>query len=157
MDSEALVDALDRGGYHITAPRRLVAGLVADRSGHFTALDLVRQAREQRLAVGRATVFRALEVFEKLDLVERLDLPNGEHAYVACGPAHHHHVVCRRCGRGVEVDDLGISAVARAIETTTGYLVETHRVELFGLCPDCRPGTPDAATGPVPARAASPS
>jgi len=112
--------------------------MVAERDSHFTAPELVLEAKRRRLGVGRATVFRALEVFEELGLVERLDLPSGEHAYVVCEPAHHHHVVCQRCGRGTDVEDCGIEDVARQIEAHTGYLVDSHRVELFGLCPECR-------------------
>ena len=135
--SDALGSALDRAGYAVTAPRRAVADLVQQRDGHFTALDLLAEAKRRRLGVGRATVFRALELFEELGLVERLDLPNGEHAYVVCEPAHHHHVVCQRCGRDAEIEDCGIDALAGAIESSTGYLVDLHRIELFGLCPAC--------------------
>jgi Fur family transcriptional regulator, ferric uptake regulator len=136
-DSIPLTTALDDAGYYVTEPRRVVAEMVAERADHFTALDLVGEARRRRLGVGRATVFRALELFEALGLVERLDLPGGDHAYVVCEPVHHHHVICQRCGRGTEVEDCGIDDVARAIEARTGYVVDSHRVELFGLCPDC--------------------
>jgi len=135
---ETFAAALDRAGYSMTEPRRVVANLVGARDGHFTALDLVQDATNRRLGVGRATVFRTLELFGELGLVERLDLPNGEHAYVACEPAHHHHVVCQRCGRSSEIETCGIDEVAAAIETQTGYVVDTHRIELFGLCGDCR-------------------
>ncbi len=135
--SRALTDALGDAGYYVTEPRRAVAGLVAERGDHFTALDLVGEARRRRLGVGRATVFRVLEVFEELGLVERVDLPTGGHAYVVCEPAHHHHVICQRCGAGVEVEDCGMDAVAREVERRTGYVVASHRVELFGLCGGC--------------------
>lgn len=140
-DPETLTRALDRGGYHLTAPRRVVAEMVAARDGRFSAQDLVDEARQGRRGVGRATVFRSLEIFEALGLVERVHMPNGEHAYVACEPAHHHHVVCERCGRSSEVGDLGIRAIARDLEKRTGYLLDSHRIELFGLCPDCRAAT----------------
>src|SRR4029077_476663 len=79
--AEALVTALDDAGYRLTEPRRTVAGLVAAREGHFTAADLVDDARRRRLRIGRATIFRALDVFADLRLVERIDLPDGDHAY----------------------------------------------------------------------------
>lgn len=140
-DPDVLTEALDRAGYHLTAPRRAVAEMVAARPGRFSAQDLVVEAGRGRRGVGRATVFRSLEIFEELGLVERVHLRNGEHAYVACEPAHHHHVVCERCGRSDEVGDLGIKAIARDIERRTGYLIDSHRIELFGLCPACRGGT----------------
>src|SRR3712207_8759004 len=90
MTAEPLVRALDTAGYRLTEPRRAVADLIAGRRGHFTAADLVAEAKARRLDIGRATIFRALELFTELNLVERLDLPNGEHAYVECARAHHH-------------------------------------------------------------------
>jgi Fur family ferric uptake transcriptional regulator len=139
VDDTAIVDAFERAGYRITAPRRAVAELVAGRDGHFTAADLVADARERHLAIGRATVFRSLEVLAGLGVVERLDLPSGDHAYVPCEPAHHHHVVCSRCGRSVavEIDDRRLAAVVRDIGRSTGFAVESHRIELFGVCPAC--------------------
>jgi Fur family transcriptional regulator, ferric uptake regulator len=135
---EPLLAALEGAGYQRTEPRRLVATMVAQHDGHFTAPELVRESRRRGLPVGRATIFRALEVFLGLGLVERLDLPDGEHAYVLCEPAHHHHVVCQRCGRTTEVYDLGLGSVVREVERRTGYAIDSHRVELFGTCPSCQ-------------------
>ncbi len=145
----SIVTALDRAGYRLTEPRRSLALLIADREGHFTAAELVSSARARRLGVGRASVLLTLEVLEELGLVERLDMPSGEHAYVVCEPAHHHHVVCSRCGRTTEIEDAGLRVVVREIARRTGYRVDEHRLELFGLCPAClasQPG-PTSATG----------
>ena len=129
-------------GYRLTEPRRSLAALIADQDGHFTAAELVAAARARRLGVGRATVFRTLEVLEAIGAVERLDLPSGEHAYVGCEPAHHHHVVCSRCGRTSEIDDAGLRSVVREVARQTGYRVDEHRLELFGLCPACLAAQP---------------
>ncbi len=130
--------ALEGAGHRPTGPRRIVAELVADRDGAFTAADLEKAARAQGLRVGRATIFRAIELFEALGVVERVDLPGGDHAYVACVPHHHHHVICSRCGRSTEIGDIGIGALARDVSRRTGYRLDEHRLELFGLCPSCR-------------------
>ena len=121
----------------LTGPRRLLTALIADQDGHFTAAELVSAARARRLGVGRATVFRTLEVLEALGAIERLDLPSGGHAYVGCEPAHHHHVVCSRCGRTSEIADAGLRSVVREVARQTGYRIDEHRLELFGLCPAC--------------------
>ena len=138
MDAAAITDALGAAGYRLTEPRRSLSGLIADWSGHFTAEELLEASRRRRLGIGRATIFRSLDVLAELGVVERLDLPTGEHAYVACEPAHHHHVVCSSCGRATEVGDLGLGETSAAVERATGYRIDTHRLELFGLCPDCR-------------------
>ena len=67
--------ALDRAGYRLTEPRRALAALIADQDGHFTAAELVVAARARRLGIGRATVFRTLEILAEVGAVERLDLP----------------------------------------------------------------------------------
>lgn len=138
VDAAAIVEALEGAGYRLTSPRRALAGLIAARDGHFTAEGLLGESRRRRLGVTRATVFRSLDVLAALGLVERLDLPSGGHAFVACEPAHHHHVVCSSCGRSTEVEDDGLEALAAQIGRQTGYRVDTHRLELFGLCPACR-------------------
>ena len=83
-DPTPIVTALESAGYRLTGPRRSVAALIADQDGHFTATDLIDAARRRHVGVGRATVFRTLDVLEELGSVERLDLPSGEHAYVGC-------------------------------------------------------------------------
>ena len=122
-----------------TAPRRAVAGLIAERHGHFTAADLLSDAMVRDMKIGRATVFRALDLLAERGALERLDLPSGEHAYVACAPQeHHHHVVCRNCGASVEVADSGLQTVVRDIGAQSGYRIDNHRLELYGTCPSCQ-------------------
>jgi Fur family transcriptional regulator, ferric uptake regulator len=129
---------LDDAGYRLTEARRAIADLIERRTGHFTAADLVADARRRRMGIGRATIFRTLDVLAELAAVERIDLPTGEHAYVACEPSHHHHVVCSVCGRSQDIDDAGWRAVVSGIERRTGYRIDDHRLELFGRCPDCQ-------------------
>ncbi len=136
---ESPLVALNRAGYRLTGPRRAVAALIARREGHFTAADLLDDAAGRRPGIGRATIFRTLDALEVAGAIERLDLPSGEHAYIACEPAnHHHHVVCARCGRAADVDDAGLAGVVNRIATESGYRIDEHRLELFGLCPSCQ-------------------
>jgi Fe2+ or Zn2+ uptake regulation protein len=132
-----IATALETAGYRLTAPRRAVADLIAEQDGHFTASDLEVAARRRRLGISRATLFRALDLLIELGVVERLDLPTGEHAYVPCAPAHHHHVVCSRCGRATGVDDCGVAEAVAEIARRSGYRIDSHRLELFGLCRYC--------------------
>jgi Fe2+ or Zn2+ uptake regulation protein len=138
VEPTTIVAALEDAGYRLTAPRRTVAALIAERASHFTAEELLEESRRRRLGVTRATIFRSLDVLSELGVVERLDLPSGDHAFVACEPAHHHHIVCSSCGRSTGVADHGLEGVAAAIGRETGYRVDTHRLELFGLCPTCQ-------------------
>ena len=149
--ANGLVAALEGAGYRLTDPRRAVAEMIAGRDGHFTAADLIDEASRRHPGLGRATVFRALELFASLNLVERVDLPAGEHAYVACERSHHHHAICTRCGRALDVDDQGLADVLAAIGRRSGFRVTTHRLEIFGLCAACQ------ASGSQPMPATRPS
>jgi Fe2+ or Zn2+ uptake regulation protein len=140
-----IVDVLDLAGYRLTAPRLVVADLIAEQTGHFTASDLESVVRDRRLGISRATLFRALDLLAELGVVERLDLPTGEHAYVPCARAHHHHVICSRCGRTAEAEDCGVAQAVAEVARQTGYRIDSHRLELFGLCRHCQGRTsPDA-------------
>ena len=138
MDANPILTALDDAGYRLTLPRRVIADLIVEHDGHFTAAQLEASARRRRLGLSRATLFRSLELLTELGVVERLDLPSGEHAYVPCAPAHHHHIVCSRCGRSTDVGDCGVAAAVEEISRQSGYRIETHRLELFGLCRHCQ-------------------
>ena len=142
VEAGTILGAFEAAGYRLTSPRRALARLVAGRDGHFSADELLTESRRARLGVTRATIFRSLDVLADLGVVERLDLPTGEHAFVACEPMHHHHVVCSSCGRSTGVADHGLDAVAEAIGRETGYRVDTHRLELFGRCPACQEKDP---------------
>ncbi|MFO1539643.1 MAG: Fur family transcriptional regulator [Chloroflexota bacterium] len=137
MRRRPLITTLDRAGDPHPGPRRALTDLIDARPGHFTAADLLADARVARLAIGRATVFRALDLLEELDALERLDLPDGGHAYVVCAPAHHHHAICSGCGRVTEVDDHALTDAVAEIERHTGWTIESHRLELYGRCPSC--------------------
>jgi len=138
VSPDAIVAAFDTAGYRLTEPRRALARLIGARDGHFTADELLAASERDRLGVGRATVFRSLDILTELGLIERLDLPTGEHTFVACEPTHHHHVVCSRCGRSTDAGDSGIAAVLEDVGRRSGYRIESHRLELFGLCPSCQ-------------------
>jgi Fur family transcriptional regulator, ferric uptake regulator len=144
-DPTPILAALDRAGYRLTGPRRALAALIAGRTGHFTAADLVAATRRRGLGIGRATVFRTLDALTSLNVIERIDLPSGEHAYVGCERAHHHHVVCSRCGRTREIEDAGLRTIVSDVARRTGYRVDEHRLELFGLCPACLAAPPESA------------
>jgi Fur family ferric uptake transcriptional regulator len=137
-----LVDALDRAGYRLTEPRRAVAELVTAQEAHFTAAGLVAEARDRHLGIGRATIFRSLDVFATLGLVERVDLPGGEHAYVVCDPVHHHHAICTSCGRSTDVSDLGLADALDEVGRRSGFRVTAHRLEIFGICLACGAARP---------------
>ncbi|HET7028541.1 MAG TPA: Fur family transcriptional regulator [Candidatus Limnocylindrales bacterium] len=133
------VDRLNQAGTRLTEPRRRLARLVDRQPGPFTAADLLSTVEQESRPIGRATVFRTLALLEAEGVVERIDLPNGDHAYVACaGGRHHHHAVCVECGRVTDLPDLDVGLDVAELSRRSGYEIQAHRIELFGRCADCR-------------------
>jgi Fur family transcriptional regulator, ferric uptake regulator len=132
--------ALSQAGLRMTGPRRAVAQLLSEREGQFTAEELLAESRRRGLGIGRATIFRSLELLGRLNLVERVDLPSGEHAYLLCEPEHHHHVICSQCGRAATfgLEDRGLPERLEQVARATGYRIDAHRLEVYGRCPDCQ-------------------
>jgi Fur family ferric uptake transcriptional regulator len=132
-----MINTLTDTGHRLTGPRLALASLIDRQPGHFTASSLLEQARGHGLRLGRASVFRTLDLLAELGALEHIDLPDGEHAYVACEPAHHHHVICQSCGRVTEVADAGLAAAVAEMSRRSGWKIDSHRLELFGYCPRC--------------------
>jgi Fur family ferric uptake transcriptional regulator len=132
--------ALSQAGLRMTGPRRAVAQLLSEREGQFTAEELLAESQRRGLGIGRATIFRSLELLGRLNLVERVDLPSGEHAYLLCEPEHHHHVICSHCGRAATfgMEDRGLPERLEQVARATGYRIDSHRLEVYGRCPDCQ-------------------
>lgn len=145
--AQDVVSALAESGRRMTESRRAVIDLIFTRDGTFDSSDLIADARRRRIRAARATIFRTIEILVDLGAVERLDLPGGGHSYVRCDVGrHHHHLVCTGCQRSVDLEGLGMAPIMAEVARRTGYRIDRHRVEFFGLCPTCQKrATPDLA------------
>ena len=101
-------------------------------------------------AVGLTTVYRALQTLLEAGEVDVVLRADGEALYRRCGPAHHHHLVCRRCGRTVEVAGQAVERWAERVSEDHGFTEVSHTVEVFGVCSSC--GTAGATTAGAPVR-----
>ncbi len=138
LDATALVSALNDSGLKLTQPRRLIADIIARHDNHFTALQIFEEARQQDPLIGRATVFRTLDLLVVLGAVERVHLPDGSDAYVVGNLAeHHHHLICSRCGKVVDFTDCSLGKQLTRVAARAGFRPDNHRLEIYGECNDC--------------------
>jgi Fur family ferric uptake transcriptional regulator len=101
--------------------------------------DLLKQRGEP---VGLATVYRTLQALADAGEVDVLRTTDGEAIYRRCSSGHHHHLVCRECGRTVEVEGPAVERWAAAIAREHRFSDVSHTIEVFGACPDCAPQLP---------------
>ena len=136
MWADEAVRALRREGGRGGAARERVVSLLADESCALTAAEIDRRLPQ----VGRASVYRALEQLEELGLILRLDLGSGAAGYERLGPGgdHHHHLVCRKCGRLIPFHDEELERVIGSVGRESGFQVTSHEVTLQGTCAACQ-------------------
>jgi len=121
-----------------TARREAVRRALAAGEGFRSAQDIYATLRAEGSKIGLTTVYRALQAMSESGEVDVLRTTEGEAAYRACATEdHHHHLVCRSCGRTVEVEGPAVEKWADSVGTEHGFTDMTHTVEIFGTCPDC--------------------
>jgi Fur family transcriptional regulator, ferric uptake regulator len=131
-------ELLDRHGVRAT-PRRLeVLEELAQEPDDATAQVLWSRLRERDSGTGLATVYRTLSLLSEKGVVDVLSHHGGEQCYRLCGDEHHHHLLCEKCHRVVEVQQCGLDEWVAAAAKQHGFVATDHRVEIVGLCADCR-------------------
>ncbi|MGY1820919.1 Fur family transcriptional regulator [Geodermatophilus sp. SYSU D00079] len=130
-------DPAEVPGRRQTRQRSAVLTLLEELDGFRTAQDLHALLRQRGDAVGLATVYRALQALVDDGLVDVLRGSDGEAAYRRCSPVHHHHLVCRSCGRTVEVADPPVERWAARVAAEHGFADVQHQLEVFGTCSSC--------------------
>ena len=120
-----------------TRQRRLVEHAVGASEEFRSAQDIHELLRRDGERVGLATVYRALQSMVDHGDVDVLKTTAGEAVYRRCSTSHHHHQVCRTCGKTVEIAGPAVERWASAKADEHDYSDVSHTVELFGTCPDC--------------------
>lgn len=130
--------SLRKNGFRVTQPRLQVMRILVDSQIPLTPQDIYQRSLALDSPPGIASVYRTLEMLDDLGLIQQIHQPGGCHAIYPAIEGHKHILICTSCGqmRVVEGNE-GISEYINRIEEKTGYEVEEHWLQLFGLCQDC--------------------
>lgn len=126
----------------MTAPRttrqRTALRALLDEVDEFrSAQDLHDLLRRRGDSVGLTTVYRTLQALADAGEVDVMRPPGGDHLYRRCSSGHHHHLVCRSCGRTVEVEGPTVERWADRVADEHGFSDVSHTLEVFGTCAPC--------------------
>ncbi|WKZ36622.1 MAG: Fur family transcriptional regulator [Anaerolineales bacterium] len=138
MSAEIWLTQLHENGYRITAARRAVVETVETSMRALTPLEVYDMARKKYRALGLVTVYRTLEKLEELRLIQRVHQPMGCQAFISMGQGHQHLLLCRQCGQVEFFEGDDLSTLISSIARKTGYQINEHWLQLFGLCAKCR-------------------
>jgi len=125
-------------GQRVTRQRLAVGALMDDLDDFRSAQQIHALLQDRGEEIGLATVYRTLNAMAESGEFDVLRTEGGESLFRRCErDAHHHHIVCRSCGRTIEVQGPDIEAFVASVARQHGFVDVTHTVELFGTCADC--------------------
>lgn len=122
----------------VTKQRVAVSTALDELNDFVSTQELYRILQNKGVSVSLATAYRILQSLADDGLVDVLRNGEGEAVYRRCAvTGHHHHLLCRNCGKAVEVEAPAVETWAARTAAEHGFTEVAHTVEIFGLCPDC--------------------
>ena len=123
----------------VTSQREQVAQVVFESSGHLSVEDIEQQLRERGLRIGKATVYRTIDLLASSGMITERDFGEGFRRYERLsGHPHHEHLICVRCGKVVEFRNERLERLKALIAEEYGFQHHHHRLDIYGLCRDCQ-------------------
>jgi Fur family transcriptional regulator, ferric uptake regulator len=142
--------ALRERGLKSTAQRDDIAKVFFSSDAHVSVDDLYTAVRRANPRVGYATVYRTLKLLKECGLAAERHFEDAQARYEPTEETaqHHDHIICERCGKIVEFNSEELERQQERIARFLGFVVSRHRMELYGICSDCREGRRSAAASP---------
>lgn len=126
-------------GLPVTSQREQVAEVVLESRGHLSVEDIEQQLRSRGLRIGKATVYRTLDILARSGMITERDFGEGFRRYEPVpGHPHHEHLICMRCGKVVEFTNDRLERMKALIAEEYGFQHHHHRLEIYGLCRECQ-------------------
>jgi len=136
------------GGYRLTIPRGAILDVLSQTSEHLSAEDIYRIVHKTYPGVGLTTVYRTLELLVQMGLVSKFDFGDGRGRFELTqgpkGERHHHHLVCRACGRVIDYTDFIdeekelLGRTEKGLSEKFNFKITNHLIQFYGLCDNCR-------------------
>jgi len=129
---------LQEKGYRLTPQRMLVIEALHRADGHISAEEIYEQLHSRYPYSNISTVYRTLELLKELNLVTETDFGDGRVRYHVAEKGHHHHLVCRRCGKTTDLDESALYLLKDALLRDYGFVADLRHLAISGECSKCR-------------------
>ncbi|MBE9474416.1 MAG: transcriptional repressor, partial [Chloroflexi bacterium] len=140
--NDAWLESLQDSGCRLTAPRRAIVTILANSSRALNAIEIFDLGRVEHPRLGLVTVYRTLEKLEQLGLVQRVHQPDGCNTYLRAPQGHEHLLLCKTCGQMEYFSGDDLSKLIEETSKKSGYQIQEHWLQLFGLCANCQASPP---------------
>ena len=126
-------------GIRMTRPRKEIMALFSQYRNGITLQEAIEYLRSN--GIGQATIYRTFHLFDKAGIIYPHTTPDGKARYILTRNGYQHLLICKSCGHFQTFESCGLHILEKLLEKETGYIVQGHIVELFGICPSCREKT----------------
>ncbi|MFP5221055.1 MAG: Fur family transcriptional regulator [Acidobacteriota bacterium] len=134
----AFLERMKREGKRLTPQRLAIVKAVMAHGGHPTVEQIHREIREAYPTTSLATVYKTVGLLKEEGEVLELEFGERGNRYDGMRPKPHPHMVCTGCGKILDLELAGLEEDVARLGRETGFEVESHRLDIFGLCPECR-------------------
>lgn len=130
-----------------TLPREVILGLLSRTSKHMSAKEIYASLYKMYPGIGLTTIYRTLDLLERMGLVNRLSFGDGQNRYEFKSgekKEHHHHLICTKCGRIIDYSDFldeELELVKKTEEILAkkyNFVIQDHNIDFLGLCEKCK-------------------
>lgn len=135
---ERMLDRLKEQGLRITPQRLEILGILSESVGHPSVEDIHAKVRAKFPTTSLATTYKTVALLKDLDEVLELGFADGSNRYDGNKPYPHPHVICTVCRKIMDPDLSMLRDMTEEVVRETGFRITTHRLDFFGLCPDCQ-------------------
>lgn len=125
-------------GLKNTKPRQAISEILEDANAPLSAEDIYKNLLDKKIQVNLSTVYRSLELLERYGIVNKTVISEGKALFELTSDVHTHQIICTKCNKMIPVDLCPISDLQQQIEKSTEFKITGHRIEIFGICSECR-------------------
>ena len=137
QSTQQLADRLKQAGYKITPARMAVLQVIDDEHAHLNPADMLKEARRIYPRLGRATVYRTLELLTELGILRPIYMGESTPRFIRAEGGHH-HLVCNECGEVIEFDKCIAESLTHTLQEEFDFQIGSHLLEFYGRCRQCR-------------------
>ena len=131
-------ESLKEKGYRLTPQRMMVLEALHQAEGHITAPEIYGRVRAKYPWVNKSTIYRTLELLKELDLVTETELGGDKLYYHQADKGHHHHLVCQKCGRTIDLDESLLTPLEDTLRRKYHFKADLRHLAIHGHCLRCQ-------------------
>jgi Fur family peroxide stress response transcriptional regulator len=133
-----MLETLKEHNFRITPQRIAVLRILAMSNGHPSVEQIYEEVKEAFPTTSLATVYKTVTLLKELNEVLELGFPEGGNRYDGSKPYPHPHLICTKCRKIIDPDLESLDGVTKELTSETGFKITSHRLDFFGICPDCQ-------------------